>query len=110
MYVWIFAASYDGNRFFTIQEGVRKVSWLDILPIRWLDKMPPFFVSVTGISLCVKLMGNWSLTGVKHFGQATPLLLTVAVIELSDIAFAVCSLLINIVVYNAHIKKNYLFL
>lgn len=25
----------------------------------------------------------------KHFGQATPLLLTVAIIELSDIAFAV---------------------
>lgn len=34
-------------------------------------------------------MSTWSLTGVKHFGQATPLLLTVAVIELSDIAFAV---------------------
>ena len=31
------------------------------------------------------------LTGVKHFGQATPLLLTVAVIEISDIAFAVGS-------------------
>ncbi|KAK4493456.1 hypothetical protein RD792_006623, partial [Penstemon davidsonii] len=30
--------------------------------------------------------------GVQHFGQATPLLLTVAVIELSDIAFAVDSI------------------
>ncbi|PON72790.1 Integral membrane protein TerC, riboswitch-linked [Parasponia andersonii] len=32
------------------------------------------------------------VTGLKHFGQATPLLLTVAVIELSDIAFAVDSI------------------
>ncbi|TXG59092.1 hypothetical protein EZV62_016921 [Acer yangbiense] len=46
---------YDGNRFFTNQDVMWKVS-------------------------------------VKHFGQATPLLLTVAVIELSDIAFAVDSI------------------
>ncbi|KAJ0088107.1 hypothetical protein Patl1_31988 [Pistacia atlantica] len=32
------------------------------------------------------------MESVKHFGQATPLLLTVAVIELSDIAFAVDSI------------------
>lgn len=32
------------------------------------------------------------MDGIKHFGQATPLLLTVAVIELSDIAFAVDSI------------------
>ncbi|RDX65291.1 Thylakoid membrane protein TERC, chloroplastic, partial [Mucuna pruriens] len=32
------------------------------------------------------------VTRIKHFGQATPLLLTVAVIELSDIAFAVDSI------------------
>lgn len=32
------------------------------------------------------------MEGIKHFGQATPLLLTVAVIELSDIAFAVDSI------------------
>ncbi|OIV92135.1 hypothetical protein TanjilG_18707 [Lupinus angustifolius] len=32
------------------------------------------------------------VTRVKHFGQATPLLLTVAVIELSDIVFAVDSI------------------
>ncbi|KAI7729767.1 hypothetical protein M8C21_003073 [Ambrosia artemisiifolia] len=35
---------------------------------------------------------GWSLESIKHFGQATPLLLTVAVIELSDIAFAVDSI------------------
>ncbi|OIV90473.1 hypothetical protein TanjilG_18657 [Lupinus angustifolius] len=32
------------------------------------------------------------VTRIKHFGQATPLLLTVAVVELSDIAFAVDSI------------------
>lgn len=32
------------------------------------------------------------MESVKHFGQATPLLLTVAVIELSDIVFAVDSI------------------
>uniref|UniRef100_A0A2C9VEE3 Uncharacterized protein n=1 Tax=Manihot esculenta TaxID=3983 RepID=A0A2C9VEE3_MANES len=38
--------------------------------------------------------GNRFITnqGINHFGQATPLLLTVAVIELSDIAFAVDSI------------------
>ncbi|XP_047151163.1 thylakoid membrane protein TERC, chloroplastic-like, partial [Vigna umbellata] len=34
----------------------------------------------------------WGVERIKHFGQATPLLLTVAVIELSDIAFAVDSI------------------
>lgn len=38
-----------------------------------------------------KLIITQFLTGIKYFGQATPLLLTVAVIELSDIAFAVRS-------------------
>ncbi|KAG7027291.1 Thylakoid membrane protein TERC, chloroplastic, partial [Cucurbita argyrosperma subsp. argyrosperma] len=57
------AANYDGNHFFTLQEGVKKVSH------DGLDQA------------CL-----------EHFGQATPLLLTVAVIELSDIAFAVDSI------------------
>ncbi|CAN0926766.1 Thylakoid membrane protein TERC, chloroplastic [Linum grandiflorum] len=41
------------------------------------------------IPVTCKFFLTISLTGINHFGQATPLLLTVAVLELSDIAFAV---------------------
>ncbi|KAH7513049.1 hypothetical protein FEM48_Zijuj12G0155100 [Ziziphus jujuba var. spinosa] len=58
-------SSYDGDRFFTVEDGIWKVSCFET---------------------CL------AVQSVKHFGQATPLLLTVAVIELSDIAFAVDSI------------------
>lgn len=48
-----------------------------------------YFNLQLNIIYCIKLIFTQFLTGIKHFGQATPLLLTVAVIELSDIAFAV---------------------
>lgn len=59
-----------------------------------------YSICFTILAPCVHIMSkNWFLasflTGVKHFGQATPLLLTVAVIELSDIAFAVGILFIS---------------
>ncbi|KAL4560560.1 hypothetical protein LXL04_032713 [Taraxacum kok-saghyz] len=45
------------------------------------------------VKTCQKIIPlNMMGIGIKHFGQATPLLLTVAVIELSDIAFAVDSI------------------
>ncbi|CAN0926762.1 Thylakoid membrane protein TERC, chloroplastic [Linum grandiflorum] len=56
-------SQYDGDRFITKHEGMWKVS----------DSQFPIH--------CI-----------NHFGQATPLLLTVAVLELSDIAFAVDSI------------------
>ncbi|CAI0472499.1 unnamed protein product [Linum tenue] len=56
-------SEYDGDRFITEHEGVLKVS----------HSQNP---------VCMH----------QHFGQATPLLLTVAVLELSDIAFAVDSI------------------
>ncbi|KAI3698762.1 hypothetical protein L2E82_42569 [Cichorium intybus] len=44
-------------------------------------------------TLCREILLRFSsISSIKHFGQATPLLLTVAVIELSDIAFAVDSI------------------
>ncbi|CAN1274967.1 Thylakoid membrane protein TERC, chloroplastic, partial [Linum perenne] len=44
------------------------------------------------IPVTCNFLGEAFLTGIDHFGQATPLLLTVAVLELSDIAFAVDSI------------------
>ncbi|WRX25019.1 Integral membrane protein TerC - like 1 [Theobroma cacao] len=51
----------------------------------------PVTTNYDGNRFITKQDGNW-IVSVKHFGQATPLLLTVAVIELSDIAFAVDSI------------------
>ncbi|CAN1274969.1 Thylakoid membrane protein TERC, chloroplastic [Linum perenne] len=56
-------SKYDGDRFITNQEGMWKVSH-----------------------------SRYLVSRIDHFGQATPLLLTVAVLELSDIAFAVDSI------------------
>ncbi|RYR25482.1 hypothetical protein Ahy_B02g059271 isoform D [Arachis hypogaea] len=56
------------------------------------------FIPVTSNVLCIlrwKSFHNksrWTVERIKHFGQATPLLLTVAVVEFSDIAFAVDSI------------------
>ncbi|KAK1426094.1 hypothetical protein QVD17_14762 [Tagetes erecta] len=76
-------SAYDGNKFFTEVNGAWKIFYALGKSGFWSDtaQFNPF------ISRSVE-----TVISIKHFGQATPLLLTVAVIELSDIAFAVDSI------------------
>ncbi|CAN1135417.1 Thylakoid membrane protein TERC, chloroplastic [Linum perenne] len=89
-----FTAKYDGDRFITNQEGMWKVSHSRYL-VSHEQLVNPYAITAADHAKHSDL-GTFVLapflTGIDHFGQATPLLLTVAVLELSDIAFAVDSI------------------
>ncbi|CAN1775628.1 Thylakoid membrane protein TERC, chloroplastic [Linum perenne] len=87
-------SKYDGDRFITNHEGMWKVSHSRYL-VSHEQLVNPYAITAAYHAKHSDL-GTFVLapflTGIDHFGQATPLLLTVAVLELSDIAFAVDSI------------------
>ncbi|KAF4391477.1 hypothetical protein F8388_008881 [Cannabis sativa] len=80
---------FSSFKLFATEEDDTDLS--DNFIVKTCQKVIPVTASYDGNRFITAQDGVWKVS-LKHFGQATPLLLTVAVIELSDIAFAVDSI------------------